>query len=54
MALAYADVDHTFWPDDISLPTDGLVDWGRVFVHGQITDLYLLALAVAHNGALAT
>ena len=54
MALAYADVDHTFWPDDISLPTDGLVDWGRVFGHGQITDLYLLALAVAHKGALAT
>jgi predicted nucleic acid-binding protein len=25
-----------------------------VFSHGQITDLYLLALAVAHRGALAT
>ena len=54
MALACADVDHTFWPDDISLRTDGLVDWSRVFGHGQITDLYLLALAVAHKGALAT
>lgn len=54
MALACADVDHAFWPDDISLRTEGLVDWSRVFGHGQITDLYLLALAVAHQGALAT
>lgn len=54
MALACADVDHAFWSDDISLRTEGLVNWDRVFGHGQITDLYLLALAVAHNGALAT
>lgn len=54
MALACADVDHTFWSDDISLRTDGLVNWDRVFSHGQITDLYLLALAVAHDGALTT
>jgi predicted nucleic acid-binding protein len=54
MALACGDVDHQLWPDDISLRTDGLVDWSRVFGHGQITDLYLLALAVAHHGALAT
>lgn len=54
MALACADVDHTFWSDNISLRTEGLVNWDRVFSHGQITDLYLLALAVAHDGALAT
>ncbi len=54
MALACADVDHKFWSDDISLRTEGLVNWDRVFGHGQITDLYLLALAVAHQGALAT
>lgn len=54
MGLACADVDHQFWPDDISLRTEGLVNWSRVFGHGQITDLYLLALAVAHHGALAT
>ena len=54
MALACEDVDHAFWPDDISLRTDGLVNWSRVFGHGQITDLYLLALAMTHQGALAT
>jgi len=51
---ACADVDHEFWSDDLSLRADGLVNWDRVFGHGQITDLYLLALAVAHGGALAT
>lgn len=51
---ACADVDHAFWSDDISLRTEGLVNWDRVFGHGQITDLYLLALAVTHRGALAT
>ncbi len=54
MALACEDVDHAFWADDISLRTDGLVNWSRVFGHSQITDLYLLTLAVAHKGALAT
>lgn len=54
MALACEDVDHAFCADDISLRTDGLVNWSRVFEHSQITDLYLLTLAVAHKGALAT
>jgi predicted nucleic acid-binding protein len=54
MALACADVDHAFWSDNISLRTEGLVNWDRVFSHGQITDLYLLALAVTQHGALAT
>lgn len=46
--------DHAFWPDDVSLRTAGLVDWGRVLGHNQITDVYLLALAVAHGECLAT
>jgi predicted nucleic acid-binding protein len=54
MTLACSDVDHEFWSDDISLRDENLVNWDRVFGHGQITDLYLLALAVAHRGALAT
>ena len=47
-------LDHEFWPDDVSLRTDALVDWSRVLGHNQITDVYLLALAVAHDGCLAT
>lgn len=46
--------NHEFWPDDISLRTNGMVDWSRVLGHNQITDVYLLALAVAHGGCLAT
>jgi hypothetical protein len=36
------------------LRADGLVNWSRVLGHNQITDVYLLALAVAHQGCLAT
>ena len=46
--------NHEFWADDISLRTGALVDWSRVLGHNQITDVYLLALAVAHGGCLAT
>jgi len=31
-----------------------MVNWPRVLGHDQITDLYLLALAVAHDGCLVT
>jgi toxin-antitoxin system PIN domain toxin len=46
--------DHEFWPDDITLRDDDRVDFNRVQGHNQITDLYLLALAVRHGGCLAT
>jgi len=47
-------LDHQFWPDDVTLRDDGAVDFNRVHGHNQITDLYLLALAVKHNGTLVT
>jgi toxin-antitoxin system PIN domain toxin len=45
---------HTFWPDDISLVGASHVDLTQVLTSGQVTDSYLLALAVAHQGGLAT
>jgi toxin-antitoxin system PIN domain toxin len=45
---------HVFWPDDISIRDPERIDAGRLLATGQITDLYLLALAVAHGGRLAT
>ena len=54
IALACADVDHEFWPCTLSLRSDNILDWTRVMGHNQITDAYLLALAVQHQGALAT
>ena len=49
-----ADLDHEFWPDQVSLRTDGRVNWSRVLGHNQITDVYLLALAVTNQGCLVT
>lgn len=45
---------HVFWPDDISLLDERQLDTARLLAAGQITDSYLLALAVAHDGRLAT
>jgi uncharacterized protein len=47
-------LDHAFWPDDVSLRDDACIDFSRVQGHNQITDVYLLALAVHHGGRLAT
>ncbi len=54
LQLACTVLDHEFWPDDVSLRSDELVDFSRVQGHNQITDLYLLALAVRHGGCLVT
>ena len=40
---------HQFIADDISLLTEGVIDRGEVIGHRQLTDVYLLALAVAHG-----
>ncbi len=45
---------HVFWPDDISLVGEALIDTGRVLTSGQVTDTYLLALAVRQGGRLAS
>ena len=45
---------HVFWADDISLMDSGRIDAGRLSHASQVTDSYLLALAQAHDGQLAT
>ncbi len=45
---------HKFWPDDITLIDPQRIDSSRLLDSGQITDTYLLALAAAHHGKLAT
>ncbi|MDB5873762.1 MAG: hypothetical protein JWQ07_3204 [Ramlibacter sp.] len=47
-------LDHEFWPDDVSLLDESLVDFSRLHGHRQVTDAYLLALAVRHGGAMAS
>ncbi len=45
---------HAFWADDVSLLDPEVIQSERVVSPRQVTDLYLLALAVRHNGRLVT
>ncbi len=45
---------HRFWPDDLSLLSTAKIDRTKLVSSSQVTDTYLLALAVAHGGVLAT
>jgi uncharacterized protein len=45
--------DHAFWPDSISL-RDARFRLRHVQGFRQVTDVYLLGLAVEHGGCLAT
>jgi predicted nucleic acid-binding protein len=48
------DAAHQFWPDSISFPeAAGLLE-DRLTGHQQITDAYLIALAMRNRGKLAT
>lgn len=46
--------DHVFWPDDLALLDNEIVDSDRIGSSASITDTYLLALAVHHRGGFAT
>jgi toxin-antitoxin system PIN domain toxin len=54
LGRATSSPEHEFWPDDLSLLDARRFDHARVVGHRQLTDLYLLALAVTHGGRLAT
>lgn len=57
LALLHAQVerpDHEFWPDDVSLADGDVFDHSRLHGPGQITDAYLLALAVKRGGRMVT
>lgn len=45
---------HVYWAADLSLLDSPLVDRTRLLAAEQVTDTYLLALAVRHGGRLAT
>jgi hypothetical protein len=47
-------MDHQFWPDDVSLRDAKIFDVTRLHGPRQITDAYLLALAIAHHGRFVT
>ena len=45
---------HEFWPDSVSIADPDVFDHHRILGPNQITDVYLLALAVKHSGRLVT
>ena len=45
---------HEFWSDEVSLLDPDVVDSTRIHGPRQLTDIYLLALAVEHDGRFVT
>lgn len=46
--------DHAFWPDELSLRDPSIFHRKNLLGPRQLTDLYLLALAIHHQGRLVT
>ena len=45
---------HELWPDEVTVLDESVIDTTRVHGAKQLTDVYLLALAVARGGRLVT
>jgi toxin-antitoxin system PIN domain toxin len=54
LALATSTASHEFWPCSVSLLNDKVIERDRLLGPRQVTDVYLLALAVANGGRFAT
>lgn len=54
LAEACSHPAHEFWPADVDLLAPGVALWDRVLGQRQVTDVYLLALAVHRGGRLVT
>ena len=46
--------DHVFWRDDIAIVASEHIDETRLVSHRQVTDAHLLAVALRHEGRIAT
>lgn len=54
LRAAVTTAHHEFWPCSVSLLDAARIDGTRVHGPRQVTDLYLLALAVEHSGRFVT
>jgi predicted nucleic acid-binding protein len=54
LARATQNEHHAFWPCDLSFLEQELIDPSRVHGPRQVTDIYLLALAVQRGGRFVT
>ena len=54
LAHACSTAHHEFWPDAVSLLDESMVRSDRIHGPRQLTDLYLIALAVNRGGRFVT
>jgi uncharacterized protein len=54
LAMAKEATNHQFWSDSVSLLNPALFNAEAFNNHGQVTDAYLLALALKNQGRLVT
>ncbi|MCF8199992.1 MAG: PIN domain-containing protein [Sulfuritalea sp.] len=54
LAAATMTTHHAFWPDAVSMLDAGRITWKSILGSRQVTDVYLLALAVEQGGRLVT
>ena len=54
LAAACESQSHQFWPDAISAMNRKILHWDHILVSRQLTDVYLLALAVFNHGSFVT
>jgi len=54
LAIAKTGGHHRFWADDLTITDAQVFDRAKWRGHQQVTDAYLLALAVKHSGRLVT
>jgi toxin-antitoxin system PIN domain toxin len=54
LAANIAAKDHKFWPDKLPVPEAVAFAGVRLVGHQQVTDAYLLGLAIRRGGVLAT
>lgn len=54
LAGATSTKHHAFWPDDISITSKKYFKHANIHGPKQLTDLYLLALAIHHRGRFVT
>jgi len=54
LAAATRSRHHSYWPCDVSLLDDEAIDRSHLHGPGQVTDVYLLALATSKGGRFVT
>ncbi len=54
LRVGVAQPSHEFWPDAISIVDENMFDRSHILGPNQVTDVYLLGLAVQNGGRLVT